>query len=117
MERGEEPACWEVEIGWVRHEHQAVRLHAALGYVPQDDERETMGSTIQEAHQRGLDRFRTTSGTKPGGPSPSWTTQTSAPVEQGSPETSLNSRDIPSRNLRVRTGGVRVPVGWKRARP
>ena len=58
LERIDDPALLEHELTRVRHEYNAVRLHAGIGYVTPNDEHEGRGDAIREARRRGLERAR-----------------------------------------------------------
>ena len=53
-----DPSLLQSELGRVRTEYNAVRLHEAIGYVTPNDEHAGWGEAIRQARRDGLDRAR-----------------------------------------------------------
>ena len=58
LEKIRDPGELELELDRARAEYNAVRLHAAIGYVTPDDEHEGRGDAIRQARRDGLDQAR-----------------------------------------------------------
>jgi putative transposase len=58
LEKIRDPGELEAELGRVRLEYNAVRLHAAIGYVTPDDEHEGRGDAIRQKRRDGLAQAR-----------------------------------------------------------
>ena len=58
LEKIRDPGELDAELQRVRLEYNAVRLHAAIGYVTPDDEHEGRGDAIRQARRDGLARAR-----------------------------------------------------------
>lgn len=56
LEDIDDPALLRPELDRVRHEYNAVRLHAAIDYVTPNDEHEGRGDVIRQARRDGLNR-------------------------------------------------------------
>jgi len=54
LEKITDPGDLEAELDRVRADYNAVRLHAAIGYVTPDDEHQGRGEAIRQARLRGL---------------------------------------------------------------
>jgi len=51
-------AALDAELGRIRAEYNTIRLHAAIGYVPPDDEHHGRGPEIRRARAAGIRRAR-----------------------------------------------------------
>ena len=58
LEKITDPGDLEAELERVRTEYNAVRLHAAIGYVTPDDEHEGRGDAIRKRRRDGLEMAR-----------------------------------------------------------
>ena len=58
LERLDDPAVLDTEMGRIRTEYNTVRLHEAIGYVTPDDEHHGRGPAIRRARAAGMKRAR-----------------------------------------------------------
>ena len=58
LDRIKHPDALRTELAVVRHDHNTVRLHAAIGYVTPADEHDGRGPRIRAARRRGLRHAR-----------------------------------------------------------
>jgi putative transposase len=58
LEKIRDPGELEAELERVRREYNAVRLHAAMGYVTPNDEHEGRGEAIRQKRRQGLAQAR-----------------------------------------------------------